>query len=337
MIDDAGFTYHYRMQNQHGPYTAAAFKGGSGLANSMLSKSAAIEMDALASVNHIGMIYQPNTAYNTDRIVEAKCEACGTGIWSRTYRGDPAYSGVRRYRMGALRTLVGVLLLALAGCGGGDSPPQLVDGSAAASLPAELDALDGAVLTRTEVTSGERPRPGRVRGLRSARRRRRQDRRRAHGPPRLEPYDRVGTACCSGATRSPIRRLLRIPICLYGGIWCASPNGRIDDGGLNDPRLDLCTNTDSELTAFAWVEPQPDAKWVVVSDAGTREVYEVAESLPVRVTTTDGTQPESSRASFDIEEYAADGSKLPGVHARSGGRRITRGDAAGAAPPAINS
>ena len=56
---DAGFTYHYRMQNQHGPYTAAAFKGGSGLANSMLSKSAAIEMDALASVNHIGMIYQP--------------------------------------------------------------------------------------------------------------------------------------------------------------------------------------------------------------------------------------------------------------------------------------
>ncbi|MET0939359.1 MAG: hypothetical protein ABWY51_09080 [Gaiellaceae bacterium] len=97
---DNGFTYHYRMQNQHGPYTAAAFKGGSGLANSMLSKSVAIEMDALASVNHIGMIYQPNTAYNTDRMVEAKCEACGTGIWSRTYRGDPAYSGVRRYAWG---------------------------------------------------------------------------------------------------------------------------------------------------------------------------------------------------------------------------------------------
>ena len=61
------------------------------------SKSAAFEMDALASANHVGMIYQANTAYNTDRIVEAKCEACGTGIWSRTYRGDPAYSGVRRY------------------------------------------------------------------------------------------------------------------------------------------------------------------------------------------------------------------------------------------------
>jgi hypothetical protein len=93
---DTGFTYHYRMQNVHGPYAAEAFKRGDGYANVTLSKSAAIEMDAFASVSHVGMIYQPNTAYNTDRIVEAKCEACGTGIWSRTYRGDPAYGGVRR-------------------------------------------------------------------------------------------------------------------------------------------------------------------------------------------------------------------------------------------------
>ena len=47
-----------------------------------------------------------------------------------------------------------------------------------------------------------------------------------------------------------------------------------------------------------------------MSDAGRREVYEVAESLPVRVTTTEGVELESSRASFAIEEYAADGSKL---------------------------
>lgn len=93
---DPGFTYHYRMRNVHGPFDAKAFKDGLGLQNLMLSKSAAIEMDALASTSHIGMIYQPNTAYNTDRIVEAKCEACGTGIWTRTYRGDPAYGGVRR-------------------------------------------------------------------------------------------------------------------------------------------------------------------------------------------------------------------------------------------------
>ena len=29
----------------------------------------------------------------------------------------------------------------------------------------------------------------------------------------------------------------------YGGIRCASPNGRFDEGGLNDPRLSLCPNT----------------------------------------------------------------------------------------------
>jgi uncharacterized OB-fold protein len=42
------------------------------------------------------MIYWANTAYNQDRIIEAKCEACGTGTWPRTYRGNPDYSGVRR-------------------------------------------------------------------------------------------------------------------------------------------------------------------------------------------------------------------------------------------------
>jgi hypothetical protein len=94
---DPGFNYHYRMRNVHGPFTAESFKNGVGLQNVTLSKSAAIEMDALASSNHVGMIYQANTAYNTDRIVEAKCEACGTGIWTRTYRGDPSYGGVRRY------------------------------------------------------------------------------------------------------------------------------------------------------------------------------------------------------------------------------------------------
>jgi hypothetical protein len=95
----------------------------------------------------------------------------------------------------------------------------------------------------------------------------------------------------------------------YGGLWCGSASGRLLGATLNDPRLDLCTSADSDLTAFAWVEPGPDAKWIAVSDAGNREVYEVAESLPVRVTTTDNVNPVGS-ASFTIEEYAADGSKL---------------------------
>jgi hypothetical protein len=97
---DAGQRYHFRMQNVHGPYTAGRFKNGDGAPNSTVAKSSTVYMDAFASWNHIGMIYYANTGLNEDRIIEAKCEACGTFTWPRTYRGDPAYSGVRRLGWG---------------------------------------------------------------------------------------------------------------------------------------------------------------------------------------------------------------------------------------------
>jgi hypothetical protein len=93
---DSGWRYHYAMQNVHGPFNAQAFKDGVGAANQVIAKANADMMDAFASSSHIGMIYSPNTAYNEDRIVEAKCELCGTFTWPRTYRGDPDYSGVHR-------------------------------------------------------------------------------------------------------------------------------------------------------------------------------------------------------------------------------------------------
>jgi hypothetical protein len=79
----------------HGPYRAEHFKSGTGAPNTTVSKAAAIKMDAFASQNHIGMIYAKN-ADGTDQIIEAKGEAYGTNIWTRTYRGDSSYSGVRR-------------------------------------------------------------------------------------------------------------------------------------------------------------------------------------------------------------------------------------------------
>jgi hypothetical protein len=94
--DDAGWRYHYALQNVHGPYNSQAFKDGVGAPNTVISKPSTVYMDALASSPHIGMIYYANTAYNEDRIIEAKCETCGTFTWPRTYRGDPAYGGVRR-------------------------------------------------------------------------------------------------------------------------------------------------------------------------------------------------------------------------------------------------
>jgi hypothetical protein len=92
---DAGFHQWGLLRFVHGPYTAAAFKAGSGAPNVTVSKSALIKMDALASDGHIGLVYAVNPD-GTDQIIEAKGEAYGTNIWTRTYRGNSSYSGVRR-------------------------------------------------------------------------------------------------------------------------------------------------------------------------------------------------------------------------------------------------
>lgn len=92
---NAGFYQWGMLRHIHGPYTAARFKAGEGAPNVSVSKSALIKMDALAKSGHIGMIYATN-ADGTDQIIEAKGEAYGTNIWTRTYRGDSNYGGVRR-------------------------------------------------------------------------------------------------------------------------------------------------------------------------------------------------------------------------------------------------
>ena len=90
-----GYYEWHPLRNVHGPYTAARFRAGHGAANVAVSKWVTSRMDALASDNHIGMIYTTN-ADGSDLILEAKGEAYGTGLWTRTYRGDSSYSGVRR-------------------------------------------------------------------------------------------------------------------------------------------------------------------------------------------------------------------------------------------------
>ena len=92
---DAGFYEWLKLRKVHGPYTADWFRQGAGAPNTTYSKSGLIKMDALASTGHIGMIYAKN-ADGTDQIIEAKGEAYGTNIWTRTYRGSSSYSGVRR-------------------------------------------------------------------------------------------------------------------------------------------------------------------------------------------------------------------------------------------------
>ncbi len=91
-----GASYYWApLRNVHGPYDAASFRAGIGAANGTVYKPYAGVMDAFASSYHIGMVFFRATS-GADQIVEAKCELCGTNIWLRTYRSDPAYGGVRR-------------------------------------------------------------------------------------------------------------------------------------------------------------------------------------------------------------------------------------------------
>ena len=92
---DAGFYQWGLLRNVHGPYRAVDFKAGVGAPNVAIAKSALVRMDALASDGHIGLIYAENPD-GSDQIIEAKGEAYGTNIWTRTYRGSSSYSGVRR-------------------------------------------------------------------------------------------------------------------------------------------------------------------------------------------------------------------------------------------------
>jgi hypothetical protein len=92
--DAAAYQWN-KLRNVHGPYTAARFKNGDGAPNVTYGKAGLIRMDALASTSHIGLIFATN-ADGTDQIIQAKGEAYGTNIWTRTYRGEAAYSGVRR-------------------------------------------------------------------------------------------------------------------------------------------------------------------------------------------------------------------------------------------------
>jgi hypothetical protein len=91
-----GRYYWKAMRNVHGPYDAAAFRDGVGAPNHSVAKSTAGVMDAFASGSHIGMVFQ-RSLYGGDQIVEAKCEACGTNIFYRTYRSDSSYGGVGRW------------------------------------------------------------------------------------------------------------------------------------------------------------------------------------------------------------------------------------------------
>jgi hypothetical protein len=96
-LDRSSTAFHQwgRLRFVHGYYVAEDFKNADGAPNYPLSKSAAIKMDAYAKTSHVGMIYATNPD-GTDLIIEALGESYGTNIWTRAYRGNSLFSGVRR-------------------------------------------------------------------------------------------------------------------------------------------------------------------------------------------------------------------------------------------------
>lgn len=94
-----------------------------------------------------------------------------------------------------------------------------------------------------------------------------------------------------------------------GDRWCGGVSGNLYDGRLRDPRLSIasCETADGQLVGFAWVQPDPKARYVVVEQPGYAEVYETAGGLPVRIATTSGVIVEDSGARFEISEHNAAG------------------------------
>jgi len=86
--------------------------------------------------------------------------------------------------------------------------------------------------------------------------------------------------------------------------WCGGALGKLHDGRLLDPRLDvLCTTEDGDPMAFAWLQPGVRARFVVVAHDSYAEAYEAIGTLPVRVASTIGVDLESSSASFTVTEH----------------------------------
>jgi len=207
-----------------------------------------------------------------------------------------------------------VTLVTLAGCGGRSTPPpQLADGTDSPPLPAVLSGLDDAVMTRVRVARAAELDPALLRTCLF-----RSD---VQLGGRSIVVERVGVVGWDVTFAYPggpaFYACDAIPDSLppdsdrpKGSPWCGGSYGRTVRRRLTDPRLHLCQARDGKLVGFVWVHAGRRARWVAVRDGDRREVYETAGAMPVRVTTTAGVDTATSSASFGIEEYGADGTRL---------------------------
>jgi hypothetical protein len=93
--------------------------------------------------------------------------------------------------------------------------------------------------------------------------------------------------------------------------WCSGSAGRLFEGHLLDPRLDLgCRDPKGRPLAYAWVEPVPGARWVGVDQGSYTEIYEVLAGFPVRIATRSHIHLDRSSAEFEVTQYDAHGQEV---------------------------
>jgi hypothetical protein len=234
----------------------------------------------------------------------------GCVTWTRSRAGAylrPAAAAAARV------ALIGTALALLAvGCGSRGHErraPRLVDGTSPPALPDVLAAeRSAAVQTRVHVLhASQLGAPGRACLARF--------RPEFSIPPTTTVVERIGAIGASITLRDGQSRVVlgcdrTDALSPGGGPWCAASVGRLFNGRVRDPRVDiLCHSAAGERIGFGWMEPAPATRWLVARTARSSEVYEVAAGLPVRLATTD-VDIQSSSAGFDMTEYDADGKEV---------------------------
>ncbi len=199
------------------------------------------------------------------------------------------------------RPCVALLLLVLVGCRDSGRPDRLLHGE---STP-EFKPVAGSVLTAARVLRGT-----------TLGRRFEVCRPRSAAPDTLV-VERIGVL---GESLTFADRRHRILYACDGGAdpagehrppWCSTSAGRLLDGHLLDPRLDLgCRDRNGRALAYAWIEPVGGTRWIGVDQGRYEEVYEVVGGVPVRIVSARGIDVSASRASFVVTQYGPDGEAL---------------------------
>jgi hypothetical protein len=198
-------------------------------------------------------------------------------------------------------------VVAVAGCSWYEPsvPSELADGTPARSPPVALEGVDGPIVaSRARVLKPGSLKPDSQIGrcvLPAA-------------DPDTVVVERVGVSGANVTFSASRGRELRgcdaSEAREGGGTWCGHAFARLRNGRLRDPRLSLtCRDADGDPLGFVWIQPTPEAGYVVVARPGYSEAHTVVAGLPVRVTGEDVDLDRAS-AALAVSEHARDGRRV---------------------------